>query len=319
MDGIVVVNKPYGATSHQVVQSVRRTVPPVKAGHSGTLDPIATGVLPVCLGRATRIVEYIIDHPKTYRAAVTLGKTTDTEDSAGRITGFSQVPGLDREQVEEILAGFKGKIEQLPPLYSAVKYRGKPLYRWTRSGKEVPRKPRLAEIYRIELLEYNHDREPQLVFDVVCSKGTYIRTLAVDLGKAIGCGGHLSSLVRLAVGPFVLENAFSMDQIAELSNRGRLDEIVEPMDTALRLMPALYLEEELINALKNGQSIYLEDRESLDPPKINNGLSYKVKERTDLEGAKARIYDRANNFKAIGRLEKSGEGFRVKTLKYLAP
>lgn len=309
MDGIVVVNKPYGITSHQVVQSIRRLWPAVKAGHSGTLDPIATGVLPVCLGRATRIVEYIVEHPKTYRAGVTLGRTTDTEDSAGSVTGCFEVPALERETAEEILAGFKGKIEQLPPLYSAVKYRGKPLYRWARNGIEVPRKPRTAEIHRIELVEFNPDREPQLVVDVVCSKGTYIRTLAADLGTVLGCGGHLSSLVRLAVGPYGLENSFSPDQIIELSSRGRFGDILEPMDSALQLMPALYLEGELINALKNGQSIYLEDSEVLSRPEIQTGP----------EGAKARIYNRGKDFKAIGRLEKCGEGFRVSTLKYLAP
>lgn len=307
MDGILVFNKPYGFTSHQVVKLMRRLLPGIKAGHSGTLDPIATGVLPVCLGRATRIAEYIIEHPKTYRAAVTLGRTTDTEDSAGTVTGSYPVPSLEKSRIEEILSGFQGVIEQLPPLYSAVKYQGKPLYRWTRSGREVPRKPRRAEIYRIDLLEFNPDREPQLVFDVQCSKGTYIRTLAVDIGQAVGCGGHLQALTRFAVGPFNLDSAFLPEVIETLCREGRLQEAIKPMDSALDLMPAIYLDLVKVKALKNGQVVKIEDPELKGQPE------------EDHWGEKVRIYDWDGNFRVIARMEKEINGARLKTLKYLSP
>ena len=307
LDGIIVTNKPYGATSHQVVQLVRRLFPGKKAGHSGTLDPIATGVLPVCLGRATRIAEYIIEHPKTYRAAVTLGKTTDTDDSEGAITGTCAVPDLDRNRVEEILSGFQGNIEQLPPMYSAVKYQGKPLYHWTRSGREVPRKSRRAEIYWIELLEFNPDSEPQLVFDVQCSKGTYIRTLAVDIGLAAGCGGHLQALTRLAVGPYGLDNASTPEMIEKLSREERFDELIKPMDSALTFMPALYLDHVKVEALKNGQVIKIEDAETGEHPQEGGS------------GEMVRIYDNEDGFKAIALMEKRKAGTRLKTVKYLAP
>lgn len=310
MDGIIVINKSYGATSHQAVQAVRRLFPGVKAGHSGTLDPIATGVLPVCLGRATRIVEYIIEHPKVYRAAVTLGKTTDTDDSAGKVTATRSVPGLEKSRVESLLAGFQGSIEQLPPRYSAVKYRGKPLYSWARKGKDVPRKTRRAEIYRIELLQFNPDREPQLIFDVECSKGTYIRTLAVDIGNALGCGGHLDSLARLAVGPFVLEHSHSLPEIETLGRHEQYRDLIRPMDSALAMLPALSLNDALVGALKNGQVIRFDSNEIQKQTDLG--------ERKDKDRDKVRVYDQQGNFKAIARLEQSGAEARLKTLKYLS-
>lgn len=316
MDGIIVVNKPYGLTSHQVVQAVRRLFTGTRVGHSGTLDPMATGVLPVCLGRATRISEFIIEHPKTYRAAVTLGKTTDTDDCEGKITGISTVPRLARNRVEEILAGFQGTIEQLPPRYSAVKYRGKPLYKWARSGQEAPRKIRQAKIYWIKLLEFNPGREPQLVIDVKCSKGTYIRTLALDVGQALGCGGHLQSLSRQAVGPFDLGNAFSLEKIERLCLEERSEELIRPMDSALSALPALYLEQDRIEALKNGQIVKLTDYEMERQPELC-GLEKGQEENTI--GGKARIYGQDGSFKAIVRLEENEPGVRLKTLKYLAP
>ncbi len=303
MDGIIVVNKPYGATSHQVVQSVRKLFPGIKVGHSGTLDPIATGVLPVCLGKATRIAEYIIEHAKTYRAEVTLGITTDTEDAAGRITGQAAVPCLDKRQIEQILISFKGSIKQLPPLYSAVKYQGKPLYYWTRSGKDVPRRVRQANIYDIELLEYIHGLEPRIIFEVQCSKGTYIRTLAVDIGRAAGCGAHLSSLVRTAVGPFELKDALTLEKVKKLCALNLYEDILLPMDWALKHFRKLKLGDNYIKALKNGQTIPLAH---LEQPEMASGEN------------KIRIYDQSNNFKAIASCEQSGDGDRLRTIKYLS-
>jgi len=316
VDGIIVVNKPCGLTSHQVVQAVRRLFPGTRVGHSGTLDPMATGVLPVCLGRATRISEFIIEHPKTYRASVSLGKITDTDDCEGKIIGISTVPRLERNRVEEILTGFQGTIEQLPPRYSAVKYRGKPLYKWARSGQEAPRKIRQAKIYWIKLLEFNPGGEPQLVIDVKCSKGTYIRTLALDIGQALGCGGHLQSLSRLAVGPYNLGDAFTPERIERLCQEKRFEELIRPMDSALSVMPAFYLKQDRVEALKNGQTVKLTDSEIKRQPEYD-GLE-KRQEEVKM-GGKARIYGQDGSFKAIARLEENEPGVRLKTLKYLAP
>lgn len=304
MDGIIVVNKPYGITSHGVVHMIRKQFPDVKAGHSGTLDPMATGVLPVCLGRATRIVEYIIELPKIYRASVVLGKTTDTEDATGRVVEVSPVPCLKYTEIEDLLNKFTGIIEQLPPLYSAVKYRGKPFYHWTRKGESVPRKVRTVEIYQIELLEYCCEREPHLVFDVRCSRGTYMRTLAADIGKAIECGGHLSSLIRRAVGPYKLEESSTPEEIADKVARGSYDELIRGMDTALEQFPKFNLDESEIIALKQGKKI-IPDLALLPEKSI-----------TDVP---IRVYDRQDAFRAIACLEETSDGIlRMHTVKYLS-
>ncbi len=315
MDGIVVVNKPIGITSHQVVQSVRRLFCNKKAGHSGTLDPIATGVLPVCLGRATRLVEYIIEHPKHYRAALSLGKTTDTDDSTGQVLEISTPPVLKLNQVNEVLAKFQGDIAQLPPRYSAVKYKGKPLYRWARAGEEVPRITRQVKIHEIKLIEYNPEHEPQLVIDVKCSKGTYIRTLAFDLGMAIGCGAHLFALSRLAVGPFHIENAYSPEQLVEIKASNRIEDIIKPMDSALELMPALVIDDQEIKALQNGQVIVLKD---LAGQIFSEGHENERSQDEGIKSLKIRVYDSRKHFKAIGQLDFCEEGFRIKTLKFLS-
>lgn len=304
MDGIIVINKPYGITSHGVVHLIRKLFPGVKTGHSGTLDPMATGVLPVCLGRATRIVEYIIELPKTYRAAVTLGKTTDTEDATGHVLEVSPVPCLKEVEIEILLDKFTGIIEQFPPLYSAVKYRGKPFYHWTRKGESVPRKPRMVEIYRIELIEYCPEREPHLIIDVKCSRGTYIRTLAADIGKAIGCGGHLSSLIRSAVGPYKIEESLTPDELADKASRGSYYEFIRGMDTALEIFPKIIVGESELLALKQGKIIFPE------PALLHDCI---------LPDIPIRVYDMQGDFRAIAGSEQSSDSIlRIKTIKYLS-
>ncbi len=302
MDGIIVINKPAGMTSSSAVQAVRKIFPGSKAGHTGTLDPLATGVLPVCLGRATRLTEYIIELPKTYRAGIVLGKSTVTGDAEGEIIEDASLPELNREQVEEAVFKFKGEIEQLPPYYSAVKHRGKPLYHWTRKGKEVPRKIRRATIYDIELIHFDPGSEPHLSIRVECSKGTYIRTLAVDIGAELGCGAYLSALERTAVGPFRLEDAYTLPEAAEMAEQDRAAEMVQPMDKSLLQFPELRLESGQVEALKNGLIINLLSGD------IPAGL---------LPGTPIRVYDREGGFKALAALLE-GEGRpRLKTLKYL--
>ncbi len=303
MDGIIVVNKSAGITSHRVVQMIRRLFPGVRAGHTGTLDPTATGVLPVCLGRATRLSEYIIELPKTYRAEIVLGKTSDTEDAAGRITEEAAIPSLGRKQIETIISSFTGSIEQLAPLYSAVKYRGKPLYYWTRRGETVPRKIRKANIYSIDLLDFNPEREPHLVLDVHCSRGTYIRTLAADIGKAIGCGAYLSALNRSAVGPFTLKEALKIEEIENLLDSGSGDQVILKMDSALINFPRIDLNQDQVETLRQGKHLTPEQSKQLE--------NYTA----DLP---IRVYDPDGNFKALACRISTEDDFSLKTLKYLA-
>lgn len=300
MDGIIVVNKAGGVSSHQVVMSIRKLFPGVKTGHSGTLDPMATGVLPVCLGKGTRLVEYIIELPKKYRASVTFGKTTDTEDATGTVTSVQEVPSLEKKEIEKILESFKGEIKQLPPLYSAVKYKGKPLYHWTRIGEETPRKIRKANIYDIKLLDYNPDREPHLLFETECSRGTYIRTLASDLGKKVGCGAHLSALIRLSVGPYLMSDAFTLEQLAELAELGKTETFLLPLDSAVKQLPKIILGPGDIEALKCGRTVrYLPEMET-------------VIEEDEI----FRVHGRDNSFKALARLISTEQGALIKTVKY---
>ncbi len=303
MDGIIVINKPAGVTSSRAVQITRKLFPGSKAGHTGTLDPLATGVLPVCLGRATRLAEYIVGLPKIYRAEVVLGKVSDTGDAEGQIREETAVPNLDHRQIEELLLTFKGKIEQLPPRYSAIKYQGKPLYHWTRQGKEVPLKNRPVTIYDLKLVKYNHQCEPHLIFDVACSKGTYIRTLAADIGQVIGCGAYLSALIRSAVGPYRLDDALNLDQAAEMIKLGRGGEIVMRMDTAVMHLPKICLKDKLIEALKNGLVIKFDDQELLKNVYIETPI---------------RIYDQQGNFKALALKIEANDRMGLKTIKFLA-
>jgi len=188
VDGILNINKPRDRTSFSVVAMVRRLSGERRVGHAGTLDPAATGVLPVCLGQGTRVTEYLVDAAKTYRAQIELGVATDTYDASGKITEQGDPSGISREQVESALASFRGTIQQIPPMYSAVKHLGQPLYKLARSGIEVERKSRRAEIYRLEITDW---QLPVVTIEVECSKGTYIRSLAYDLGRSLGCGAHL--------------------------------------------------------------------------------------------------------------------------------
>jgi tRNA pseudouridine55 synthase len=208
MDGIFNIDKSPGMTSHDVVARVRRISGQRKTGHAGTLDPLATGVLPVVLGKATRLVEYLADADKAYRAAVTLGATSDTYDREGNITPTPDALMPSREQVEKALEGFRGEIEQLPPMHSAIKVGGKKLYELARAGIEVERQPRHVTIKKLELEAFN---PPTLQIFVECSKGTYIRSLAHDLGTVLGTGAYLQDLTRTRHGPFSIEGAITLE------------------------------------------------------------------------------------------------------------
>jgi len=235
LSGLLVIDKPAGLTSHDVVLRVRRAARQRKVGHAGTLDPMATGVLVLLLGQATKVSEYLMAHAKTYRALVRLGISTDTYDAEGEVTETRPVE-VSLSQIEEALSTFRGRIEQVPPMYSAIKRGGTPLYRLARQGMKVERKPRLVEIYRLQVLNWS---PPDLELEVECSSGTYIRSLAHDLGEKLGCGAHLAGLVRTRCGPFTLEEALSLPQVEEAFARGRGGELLRPLDEGLTHWPAI--------------------------------------------------------------------------------
>jgi len=256
IDGILNVNKPQGKTSFQVVSFVRKVSGERRVGHGGTLDPEATGVLPVCLGRATRLVEFLAEAGKTYRGEIELGVSTDTYDATGNVVGRGDATALTRANVEAAVASFVGVVEQVPPLYSALKHKGVPLYRWARAGVEVPRRPRRVEFFRIDLLQW---LPPLLTLEVECSKGTYIRSLAHDIGDRLGCGAHLKGLVRLRSGPFEIATAVTMPQIEEGFKGGTWAGLVHPMDVAVLHLPAVTVSNECEGAIANGRRLVLAD------------------------------------------------------------
>lgn len=211
MDGLLIVNKPKGYTSHDVVNVVRKQLNIKKVGHTGTLDPNATGVLPILVGKATKISKYLIEHNKTYIATIKLGEKTDTGDSEGQVIETKKIPeGLEKENINKVLQSFLGKQKQLPPMYSAIKINGKKLYEYAREGKEVEVKPRDIEIYKIELLEYKNSK---IKFNVECSKGTYIRSLCEDIAKELETVGYMEELQRTKVNNFKIENSILLDNI----------------------------------------------------------------------------------------------------------
>lgn len=238
MDGILAVWKPEGWTSHDVVAKVRRILGMKRIGHAGTLDPMVTGVLPLCLGRATRVVEYVQERPKAYEAVLKLGIATDTEDMTGSIIARSSVELTDEEAIRSVLQSFAGSIEQVPPMYSAVKVDGKRLYELAREGKTVERKSRTVLIHEIELIEAKLDMEqPEISFSVVCSKGTYIRTLCVDIGKKLMLPATMAKLTRTMSGGITSESCLTLQAIEELHSQSLLSERLISADAAISHMP----------------------------------------------------------------------------------
>jgi tRNA pseudouridine55 synthase len=230
LSGIFNVDKPAGMTSHDVVHLVRRASGQRRVGHAGTLDPMATGVLVVCLGWATRLVEYLVEGRKRYRATLRLGITTDTYDAEGTILAETGDINVTEAEVSAVLSQFLGTIQQVPPMFSAVKHEGKPLYKLARRGEWVPRPARDIHIERLDLGDWS---PPHLSLDVLCSKGTYVRSLAHDIGQKLGCGAHLAALIRLASEPFRLDEAVALESLIEALARGRAQEMLYPLEQAL--------------------------------------------------------------------------------------
>lgn len=255
INGIVVLDKANGLSSNAALQEVKRLYEANKAGHAGSLDPLATGVLPVCLGEATKVSQFLLDSDKRYRARIKLGIRTDTGDSEGLIIERNEGISVSRKAIERALTKFKGEVEQVPPMHSAIKMNGVPLYKLARKGIAVEREPRLVTLYQICLVEFVNS---ELELEISCSKGTYIRTIADDLGQELGCGAHVIELRRTQAGVFTEKDSISSEELAlEKENRGldKIDQFLIPMDRAIQDLPEVNLPSITASHVKNGQAV----------------------------------------------------------------
>lgn len=255
IDGIVILDKAIGISSNRALQEVKRIFDAQKAGHTGSLDPLATGVLPLCLGEATKVSQFLLDSDKKYRAKLKLGVRTDSGDSEGNILESCADFEVSEQQIEEALTPFKGEIEQVPPMYSALKVNGVPLYKMARKGQTIEREPRRITVYSIEMTAFEGD---ELELEIACSKGTYIRTIADDLGQALGCGAHIIALRRTQAGAFTEADCVTTETLKEEFESGGLsviDDHLIPMDKAIADLPEVILPSITASFIKNGQPV----------------------------------------------------------------
>lgn len=259
INGILLLNKSTGVTSNGALQVAKRLLAGAKAGHTGSLDPLATGMLPLCFGEATKFSQFLLDADKTYEVTAKLGVITETGDADGDVVS-EQAVTASAEEIATALLSFVGDIEQIPSMYSAIKHQGQPLYKLAREGIEVERKPRPVTIYRIDNIAVNND---EVRFTVACSKGTYVRTLVEDLGQKLGCGGHVTALHRTEVGPFVDDTMFTMDDLGATKQEGgfeALDALLLPIDAAVSHWPAVTLGPDASYYIRQGQPVMAADR-----------------------------------------------------------
>lgn len=252
LSGIFNIDKPAGMTSHAVVQAIRKASGVRRVGHAGTLDPMATGVLLVGVGTATRVTEFLMEHPKRYRAEITLGVATDTLDAEGQVTRVADRVDVSRQEVEAALATFIGTIEQIPPMYSAVKKDGQKLYALARQGIAVEREPREVEIRQLDVVKWD---PPRVTVDIECSKGTYVRAIARDLGDMLDMGAHVSRLIRTASGHFTVEDASELDKVTQALEEGWWMLLIHPLDEALLDYEALIVDRQNEERIRHGQMI----------------------------------------------------------------
>lgn len=254
--GILIIDKPKGITSHDVVARVRKVTGIRKVGHTGTLDPLATGVLVVCVGQATRLIEYLVTGLKQYRATIRFGATTDTLDSEGQILSQHDISDLTPARLEQLLPAFLGEIDQIPPIYSAIKRDGQPLYKAARAGKSVTLEPRRVTIHTLEWVDWT---APDLTLDVSCSAGTYIRALARDLGEAAGTGAYLAELTRTADHPWLLDDAVSLNTLVRETetNSAGWQNYLWPMDEAVKHLPKLILDDAAALRVTHGNTVQI--------------------------------------------------------------
>lgn len=293
MNGVVVIDKAAGMTSNDVVQKVKRLFFASKAGHTGALDPLATGVLPICLGESTKFSQYLLDADKTYETWVCFGVTTDTADADGNIVDECDSSAITRQQVEKALVAYRGDILQVPPMYSALKKDGQPLYKLARQGIEVEREARPVTIHALELLDFAvEDGQARAFLQVECSKGTYIRSLAEDIGKDLGVGAHVKTLHRTQAGNFVIDNAVSLSDLE--SERGEekaecLDHHLMPVDSPVESMEKLVLDDDSGFYFTRGQAVMCNE-------------VYRIGD----EGDKVRVFQESGEFLGVGEITDDG-------------
>ena len=256
LDGIVLIDKPLGLSSNAALQKTKRIFNARKAGHTGSLDPLATGVLPICFGEATKISAFLLDSDKRYTTTIQLGHTRTTGDMEGEIVETRPVPELDADKIEAVLNKFRGDVEQIPPMHSALKHEGTPLYKLARKGISVERKVRHIKIYELTALSFTKDT---ITLDVHCSKGTYIRTLAQDIGEALGCGAHLIDLRRTEVSPFDDHTIHTLEALTELATAEELKQTLLPIDAAIPHWPSLTITNEQADNLCMGRRVECEN------------------------------------------------------------
>ena len=252
LHGLLVLDKPSGMTSMELVRRIKRASGQKRVGHGGTLDPVATGVVPICLGQATRVMEYLIEGTKDYRGVVSLGVETDTYDSMGKVTATGDASSVTLEDLQTAMESFKGVIQQVPPMYSALKMKGKRLYELAREGIEVERKPRTVEVFRMELVDWS---PPLATLEVTCGRGLYMRSLAYDLGRALGCGGHLESLERLRTGPFHIDQALGLQEAEQIFGDGAWSDFLYSPDAVLGDMRAAVVGKRTEDLIRHGRPL----------------------------------------------------------------
>ena len=285
VNGIVLLDKPAGSTSNQALQRVRRLYNAKKAGHTGSLDPLATGMLPVCLGTATKVCSYLLDARKRYCVTACLGEATDTGDAHGSVVGTSSAIEVSTDSVENVLAGFIGEYEQTPPMYSALKHKGQRLYKLARQGIEVPRKPRVVRVFQLQLRRL---QSPELEFEVTCSKGAYVRTLVEDIARALGTLGHVRALRRTSVGPFGEAQMVDVLTLEDCAGEGpeALDRFLVPADRALTSWPRIEIPALQCEPFANGRAVPAE---------------------ADWPRGQVRVYSRDGEFLGIGEVTGAGQ------------
>ncbi len=252
MNGVLVLNKSAGMTSNDAVQQAKRIYSAQKVGHTGSLDPLATGVLPLCFGEATKFSQFLLESDKKYCARIKLGVMTDTGDADGKVIGEASTAGIDAAGIEQAICAFRGEIKQQPPMFSALKHNGQPLYKLARQGIAVERKLRDITVFRIEMTEFGAD---ELVLELHCSKGTYVRSIAEDLGNALGCGAHVKSLHRRAAGPYCEQEMIDLEALCQIEDQQGLDALLQPTASAVAQWPAVKMVETTARFVRQGQPV----------------------------------------------------------------
>ena len=286
VNGVLNLNKPVGETSMDMVRMVKRLTRQKKVGHGGTLDPIASGVLPICFGQATRLMDPLVDGVKRYHTVVRLGETTDTYDADGAVTARGDASSVTREAIEAALRDFRGTIQQVPPMYSALKQGGERLYDLARAGFDVQREPREVIVHSITIEAWE---PPDVTLDIVCGRGVYVRSIGHDLGQALGCGGHVAALERRGAGPFSVDDAVTPEQLREAVEADTWASLVHPPDIIVANLPAGAVAGALETFVTSGRAVVLGGREGMEPPQ---------------HGELWRVYSHDGRFLALARYDR---------------